>query len=46
MRAYSLKLLADYSFPVGKRLSGTYPKRDDQTQFNITWWTTRRRKFR
>jgi hypothetical protein len=34
MRAYSLKLLADYSFPMEKRLSGTYPKRDDQTQFN------------
>jgi type VI secretion system secreted protein VgrG len=30
------KLLADYAYPVEKRLSGTYPKRDYQTQYNET----------
>jgi type VI secretion system secreted protein VgrG len=29
-------LLADYPFPVEKRLTGTYPKRDYQTQYNET----------
>jgi type VI secretion system secreted protein VgrG len=32
-------LLADYPYPVEKRLTGTYPKRDYQTQYNETDYT-------